>query len=249
MKNLGKKHNNSRVKFVKVPDSTLSSVPTPKWFNEGIYYRLLINSLLPLEDENILYIDCDTIIDGSLTEIFELNMDNHVAAGVPEPINKSFWIGLPADVPFYNTGVMYINLEKWEEHNIEERSMKYIEKNKSLVLPLQQILNTLLHEDSMWRSVSPKYNAMIGGWIGTNESKEFGKKIEPIIIHYFGPKKPWEYMYDKPYSDKWWTYLKQTPYEEFEPDGKNWKTKIVKSLADTLKAYPKIHDIVRCIYQ
>jgi lipopolysaccharide biosynthesis glycosyltransferase len=241
-------HNNFSVRFVKVSGSEFSSAPEPKWFNEGIYYRLLINSLLPIENENVLYIDCDTIVDGSLSDLFNISIDSYVAAGVPEPSNKSFWIDLPADAPFYNTGVMYINLKKWEDNNIEKESMEFIKENSSLTFPLQQILNTLLHKKDMWKSISPEYNAMVGGWIGTPKSEKFNKKMDPKIIHYYGSSKPWEYVYHKEYTEEWWGYLEKTPYKGYEAEGKNWKSKMVKSVDTALEPYPKIHSMARCVY-
>lgn len=242
-------HENFSIKFVKVSDSEFSSAPEPRWFNEGIYYRLLINSLLPIENENVLYIDCDTIVDGSLSGLFDVSMNRHIAAGVPEPMNKSFWLDFPVGAPFYNTGIMYINLGNWEKHNVEKESMKFIKQNSSLVLPLQQILNTLLHKKGMWKCIDPQYNAMVGGWIGTPKSETFNKKLEPKIIHYLGSPKPWEYAYRGEYAEEWWKYLDKTPYEGYEAEGKTWKSKMVKSVDAALEPYPKVHTMARCVYK
>lgn len=55
-------HSDHMIEFIEVANPDFSNAPQPKWFGEGIYYRLLIESLLPISKENILYLDCDTII-------------------------------------------------------------------------------------------------------------------------------------------------------------------------------------------
>lgn len=208
-------HDDFTIEFVEVDESDFASAPNHEWFNEGIYYRLRMDSLVPT-DGNVLYLDCDTLVTGSVEGLFETDLSGFIAAATPEMINKAFWIGLPVDAHFYNTGVMYIDLSSWRAHNIETRAVEYIENHGELRLPVQEILNSLLHTDDAWTGLNPKYNSMVGSWLASDVAANWNRAVDPRIIHYFGGAKPWEHKSMNRYKKMWLHYLGLTPYRDYD---------------------------------
>jgi lipopolysaccharide biosynthesis glycosyltransferase len=238
------------INFVEIDESQFDDVPEPAWFSEGIYYRLLINSLLPVSDRNVLYLDCDTLVTGSIKNLFETDLSGSIVGATPETHSyKSFFIGLPVDAHFYNTGILYINMHQWEKSNIEIKALEYIKDNPDMNAPLQEILNTIIYNNSGWKPLHPKYNAMVGAWVDSNKSDRWGRDVDPKIVHYFGGSKPWQYRTECAYKDDWWDYVKQTPYQGHQPTDKTLKNQVVKSIDSKLEPYPTIYEIASCFYQ
>lgn len=211
-------HERFTIDHIEVDDSRFDNDPTPRWFTKSIYYRLLIDSLLPLEQERVLYLDSDTIVNGSLQELFGKNIDSYIAAATPEFKNKCYLMGLPVDAFHYNTGVLYLNLDQWRHHDTEHQVLTYLNEQEDLHIPLQEILNSVLHRKNMWTPVSPKYNwtndwAGAFQWAERNSVRRYTKnKVDPLIFHYNGPKKPWLSKKERIHKDKWWQYANKTPY-------------------------------------
>lgn len=249
-------HDSYDIEFLEIDPSTFSQAPEPEWFSRGIYYRLLIGSILPIENKKILYIDCDTLVLGSIDEIFDQDISDSVAAAVPEFHNRSFWMGLPPDATQYNTGVMVINLEMWDEYDIQRKALEFIDDSDTLQFPLQEIMNILLHQNDNWATLDPKYNAMIGEWVGTYDSEKWEREFDPRIIHFCGRAKPWLYLHDPPYNGVWWDYLDSTPYRYHSPRADTFREIMLKRrqqveyvVSSKIKSYPKFASILKATYK
>ena len=86
------------------------------------YARIFIPQIL--HDENrVLYIDCDTLVNGSFSELFEIDLQGRpFALGVDcVPYSYRKVINLPSPNPYYNSGVMLIDLEAWRSRRCTER--------------------------------------------------------------------------------------------------------------------------------
>ena len=96
-------------------------------FNRSSYGRIFLDSLIGVE--RIIYVDSDTVINGSLKELVTLDLNNTLVAGVQDTVNPYYVknIGLDNDSRYINAGgVIVINLELWREKNITEKCMDFI---------------------------------------------------------------------------------------------------------------------------
>ena len=75
-------------------------------FNSVVWARLLLLHYLPENLSEVLYLDCDVIVDGSIKELETINMSEYALAGVPElhmPKAQKKYIGLgPEDTIIIN---------------------------------------------------------------------------------------------------------------------------------------------------
>jgi lipopolysaccharide biosynthesis glycosyltransferase len=118
--------------------------------------------------------------------------------------------GLSPLTPYLNTGTMLIDLVKWREQKLTERTLEYLAKYE---LPCvdQDALNLALRGE--FDQLHPRYNSMpyhhlmMLRYLDTVESDEtIGEAItKPAIIHYhrsfFG--KPWTFGCTHPGKDLW----------------------------------------------
>ena len=84
------------------------------------YARLFLTQVLPEDCSRVLYIDCDTIVKGSLAEIWKLPFGNALIAGVQDTVDNYFLsaIGLEKGVPYIDAGILIVNLEAWRKENL-----------------------------------------------------------------------------------------------------------------------------------
>lgn len=85
-----------------------------RYVSYAVYSRLFVADLL-LEDGRILYLDCDTLVDGSLEELFHVEMHGKPLALSGDCIPQAYkrFVRIPAGKPYYNSGVMLMDLTRW----------------------------------------------------------------------------------------------------------------------------------------
>lgn len=238
-------HDDCTVTVQPVGSKTFDGFPTPKHFSTANYYRLRLGSLLPADAERVLYLDCDTLVVDLLDELLDRDLDEYGAAAVPHFKLKSLFHGQAVNEPWYNTGVMYIDLDAWRQSEIERKCIECIEGTDTLDYPLQEILNTVFHREEFWTAMGPEYNLM-SDWIAAFEGREMD--VEPRIVHFTASNKPWQYRTHRPYKDTWWEYLQSTPYRDYSPPDKNMKNHVIYSADKWLDSHPLLRELVSPIY-
>ena len=174
-------------------------------FSIAMYYRFLASKILS-QYEKILYLDCDIIIQKDISKLFNINLDNVSFAAVPHLYFKG-----KKDI---NSGVMLINTKEFNENNISDKCIQYINDNQSLRLPDQDALNAICGKLKIGGikligveyNFNPKYYST--PWALSN--KELLKIDEITIIHYAFKEKPWKskmYML----NEKWWEVVEELP--------------------------------------
>ncbi|HFI0164119.1 TPA: glycosyltransferase family 8 protein [Streptococcus suis] len=160
-----------REQVAEFPNATLTFVQlSTQIFNTNInldrgsvssYDRLLVGSLLPVEIERVIYLDSDVMIQGSLTDLYYMDMNDKVLAAVTDVFNETYKkiLNIPAKSSMFNPGVMLIDLSKWRALNLEEQLLEQLEYFNGN--PLQGdlgLLNSLLYNS--YQELDPKYNMM-----------------------------------------------------------------------------------------
>lgn len=177
-------------------------------FSVATYYRLFIASLFPQYDK-VIYLDCDLVVTGDISELYRIDLGDNVFGAAPEQFvqsTKEFRtyaekaLGVDPD-GYVNAGVLLISLEKFRENGIEEKFIRLIsEYDFDLLDPDQAYLNYLclgkIHTLPIEWNKEPLPDAYSG---------------EKKIVHYALYKKPWQYD-DVMYGDLFWLYAKESPF-------------------------------------
>lgn len=187
------------------------------------YYRLLFASIIDLSVHHIFYLDCDIIVNGSIDEIFNLDLNDYGLAAV---LDSEYYtdehrmeIPIPYDKCMFCSGVMYVNLDYWREHNVEEKLLYYARIKRKRCLHDQDALNAVFH--NKWFRLAPKWNKFNSGYLGSNSFLTESDRQEyinsPIIIHFLSNLKPWEYIPGLRYRELYYKYLDLTEWKGFVP--------------------------------
>lgn len=201
---------------IKLPQNTSLSIAT--------YYRFILSSLLPTEIKSVLYLDCDLVVLRSVSDLFNLDMDNYALAAVEDYCivndHHRMQLGLSYQSPYFNGGVLFINLEYWRKHSVENKLFQYIDSCKIDYFQDQDALNYVFK--NKWLQLSPIWNKInmqaIKGSVFKYplDKKEYYQN--PIIIHYaWGAIKPWLNIHYLPNAVFYHTYLRKTPWRETRP--------------------------------
>ena len=198
-----------------------------KGWNPVILARLLLGQLLPNNVHKILYLDGDTIVRGSLQELWDTDLSKHAIAASIEPTvdqKRKTKLGL-RNYPYYNTGVLLINLDIWRQKQVGEQIIKYYQKNDgNLFAPDQDAINGC--EKAKILTLSPKYNSFNifyqypyrflvklcdFKYVSQEEYQE--AKDNPVIVHYLGEERPWRIGNPHKYRHDYLKYLSLTPWK------------------------------------
>lgn len=227
-----------RVEFVPISDiaSMFNDLDTGGW-NEVILARLLMARFLPDNLDRVLYLDGDTLVRKNLADLWNTDMEGSPVAACMEPtVNTARKRTLIAeDSPYYNSGVLLVDLARWREEGVEEAILDFCHKNKDkLFASDQDAINAVL--EGRIASLSPKYN-----WCNTYqfypykalkkmaspvpllEEASFEEAItDPAIVHYLGEERPWREGNHHRYRQEWLDNLSKTPYRDM-PMEQGWR--------------------------
>ena len=89
------------------------------------YARIFIPQLLH-DEKRVVYLDGDTLVNGSFKELLEIDLKGcPFALGVDcVPSSYRKVINLPKSSPYFNSGVMLIDLETWRSHRCTDRFLE-----------------------------------------------------------------------------------------------------------------------------
>lgn len=205
------------IQLLSLDNSVLGNFKVSLHLSKAVYFRLFLSEILPASIDKILFLDSDLVVTGSLRELADFNFTTQSLLAQDDieldiNINRLNEMGFPVK-RYFNAGVMLINLKFWREGNYSRKLIdiadKYMDK---LSWWDQDILNICFYNS--WEYFDKTYNAL-----------HLRKKLDklPIVVHYAGPSKPWQYMNSNPYRSQYFKYQKLTPYKGTPLEGHTLK--------------------------
>lgn len=198
------------VSFDNVSEYLLSiedKFPLRDYYSKTTYYRFFISEMYP-ELDKAIYIDSDTIVQGDISELYDIDIGDcylggaHERAMVQVDVYGTYCekvVGVPRN-NFFNAGLMLMNLKQFREKKVLEKFITYLGMYNFVVTQDEDYLNLICKDRVYW--IDQRWNTELIGNIGFPIE-------EAHIIHYMMVSKPWHYI-DCPHADIFWSYAKQT---------------------------------------
>ena len=139
--------------------------------------RACYNKVLPRKHDRIIQLDVDTIIEDSLKPLWDIDLTGKWFAAAPE-LKGSY---RPYGSPYYNAGVMVLNLKQIRKDGIEDIMVADLNANR-----FQQI------DQDTWN----KYGAVdkaVPFDTRYNECFVTGTSMNPAVVHFAGTRNWWRY--------------------------------------------------------
>lgn len=191
-----------------------SNIKTTSYLTIASFFRLKLSSIIKNEDK-IIYLDPDTIITTSLSDLFNTNIEDYYCGGILDIGHKRIAkrLKLKNNEFYINSGVMIVNLKKWRDDNAEEAFIKYASENpKSIRLGDQDIINKCFAGNIL--QLESKWNVQVINYCSCSDYSGFFN-----ILHYTGKSKPWKFGSYIPAKEHYFKYLALTQWQK--PD-KKW---------------------------
>ena len=179
-------------------------------------FPLLLSDLLPESVERVLFLDADLLVLDDIARIWETDISNSSVAAVvdqaiplcssPRGVKDRRSLGIPDSAPYFNAGVMLINLRRWKRLNIPARASEYCHRISGPTDFLQQeALNAVLWDS--WLPLDPRWNlvaSLTGRVYGPYKRFSWGP---PGIVHFAGRFKPWRMRVGGPFASLYAEFL------------------------------------------
>ncbi|TAH30660.1 MAG: glycosyltransferase family 8 protein [Cytophagales bacterium] len=201
------------------------------------YYRIIACKLLPQNIRQILYMDVDLLVLKNIKTLYSINLESNLL-GVISEVGKmeeqKKILNIPNDKQYFNSGIMLINLKKWQDEKWTEKLINYINQNPDkLMFWDQDALNAMCYGQCIY--LDNKWNMQATMFENNKDSKQNFQNT--AIMHFTGSSKPWQYMNKHPYKYLYYQYLKKTIFKNFVPPDKT-----IGNFLRKYKLMPKIYD-------
>lgn len=184
----------------------------------NVYIRLFIPYFIPKSTRRIIYLDVDMLMLEDISVLWNTDLGTNIVAAVQDQFIQvvSRWggvsnyeeLGIPADNMYFNSGLLLIDIQKWEQADITNKVLDCIFKNKHHASFYDQYgLNAVLAHS--WLSLNPLWNRFA-----------YSEEERPFLIHFTGRKPIYKsYEFSEHYKDLFFGYLKMTSWKSFKPIG------------------------------
>ncbi len=220
---------NHKIEFVNINSELLHKCPIR--INDHItiasYYRLLAPVLLP-NVTKALYLDCDIIVNGDISDLYCINIDKYAIGAVIDQditdISSNFnRLEFNRKFGYFNAGVVLLNLQYWRNHKITEKCFDFIDEHtEKCLFHDQDAMNKILFNCK--KDIDIKYNFQTGFLLKLNlenlkhsliydKIHKVTEENSYIIIHFTGTNKPWKAS-NHPYRSFYNFYKEMTVYRD-----------------------------------
>jgi lipopolysaccharide biosynthesis glycosyltransferase len=199
------------------------------------YYRLLATQFM--EVDRFLYLDADTVCDLDVSVLQTLELGHIPAAWVPEaPLAGAVdrrladQLGNRADEPYFNSGVILVNVPEWRRQQISEKAMAYVARHQPEYHD-QSALNYVLYRNA--HVLDSKFNCL------TNQRHNWPALVPGYgrigrLVHFLDSPKPWNFLSEwvHPQYRLWRTVLDRTALKGY----RSWTPAPARKFPRTRKA-------------
>ena len=169
--------------------------------SDHIHYATYFRYAIPemVEEERILYLDCDMIFTQDSSPLFEVDLKGY---GLGAVVDK------PTTTDGFNAGLLVIDKAWWQEHQVTEALFDLTGEHHQHVYGDQGILN--LYFKDAWYPLPWTYNLQVGSdkdqyLYGDLDWYDAFQGI-PAVVHYTSHNKPWTSKRFNRFRELWWFY-------------------------------------------
>ena len=190
-------HPKVKLHWRKLDMSAFADITTTR-LTAATFSRIYIDDLVPPEVERVLYLDCDLILRDDISKLWDLDMSGILLMAAPDGEIGNFdklirsrfpEVSAPPNAPYFNAGVLMINMVEWRKRNIMKHTLDFIARHGS----------NLFHEDQcalnatsvgLWKPLDEYWNTQVYYYRD--------RPIRPFGILHYTICKPWRRHHETP---------------------------------------------------
>jgi lipopolysaccharide biosynthesis glycosyltransferase len=222
------------------PDRQFEGLKTTKALSQAAYMRLALPDVLPDCFGKVLYLDSDLIVETDLMRLWRHEVGGYPLLAVRDYnipcisspasglLSTYELLGLWPDTPYFNSGVMVLNLALIRSKDLIPAILEYLHAYRDTVQYADQDgFNAIIAGD--WGHLDPKWNVQVmlmrrfkvaairrSKWWSDSpfqdEILDRVKELErnPFILHFADTPKPWRAGLPDVYQLRYCYYLKRS---------------------------------------
>lgn len=221
---------NVRVHWLTPDASRIQKLKLTYWFTQAVYLRLLIPDLLPQSVSKALYLDSDVIVLADIEQLWKIDLHGHFIGAIQDMNFPTFGQafrtleGMNVDprTPYFHSGVLLMNLERWREEEISAKIVHFIEHHRDNVQWADQDgINAMLATSCL--PLDPRWNVSVESFVTSWEQSVFDQETfehlttDPAIVHFATHSKPWHSQCEHPKIHLFFEYLDMTRWKGWRP--------------------------------
>lgn len=233
------------IEFHKVDMEIFKNYKKADYYPVSMLFTMILPDIIPVE--RIIYLDSDMVVNSSLLELWDTDVEDNYVAAVEDANGKKYAkrFSLKPTSKFFNTGTMLVNCDKWRQDGICKKAVEISLANTGTRFGYDQTVLNQLFEGKV-KFIDYRWNLQycpINVW-PTYEDLENYKSASknPNIIHYVGDYKPWKQGLGcfNPKQADYLKYHKMTSYAFSDYNKWQMKDKLTayKGLLAFIKRYP-----------
>lgn len=155
------------------------------------YGRLLIPDFV--EVDKVTYLDSDLVIACDIIELCDIDIGDQLIGGVTRgqvgtALDRHYFLdrGVAATMPYFNAGILLMNLAKWRAEKVEARWKAIVADEPTALRAHDQTTLNFLCQGDFYR-LPEEYNTPFLAH-HSSEGRQSG------ILHFIGSPKPWDFM-------------------------------------------------------
>jgi lipopolysaccharide biosynthesis glycosyltransferase len=232
IKQIGLGKENIKIEIIEDFSDETSKLKDPDRVGRSSYLRFLIPSIISEKHDKLIYLDSDVLVSEDVCNMVNQDMGKNTVMATQDFLLPTVRdaekytrltdvIDLPDEEPYFNSGVLVIDLERWKDNQVSNRCIDMIYKNNDkLVMDDQDALNGVLYKK--WGMLDPRWNVQLNWMENKNKTFKYDKIIHeigresilnnPYIIHYNIRKKPWDMGARGRFRTKYFEYLRASDW-------------------------------------
>ena len=218
------------VRWCDVDETSVAGAYFPAHLSTATLYRLRLGDLLPASVSRVIYLDADTVVCDDLAPLYDADLGGSGLGAVLDsssPWCAGYWgpewreLGLRPESPYFNAGVLLVDLAEWRAARVAERSLELLRASRPRWAD-QDALNVLY--ETLWHELPRRWNVQTADFTGVSPSWAVARDDiesalkDPGIIHYHGVDKPWLLATTHPAADRWRAALDRTAWAGWRPE-------------------------------
>jgi len=212
--------------LIPVARERLAGLPGRSYLPPAMWHRVFLPELAP-DLPRVLYLDADVIAMDSLAPLWATDLGDRVIAAVtniPDPWTAPYFDALGLEGPYFNSGVMLVDLDRMRAERLQERILAA--RTDEMRFGDQDPLNVVLGSARL--ELDPRWNVMNSFWVYRDAAAGvFGREAlesalaRPGIRHFEGPSvnKPWHLLCERPFAHEYFRQRAATPWPRVRREG------------------------------
>jgi lipopolysaccharide biosynthesis glycosyltransferase len=203
--------NQGMIQFYDVDPGSVSDLIVRSQWSVAVYYRIFFPLMIDKSIDRLLYLDCDTLVVGSLAELYNIDLAGFPVAAVRDlHVRSEAYTHLHQDPDYFNSGMMLVDVNRWNALQVSQRTFGVLRDTPEEIFYVDQdALNHVLRGQCLL--IPERYNFTFTYFAGDATFANVIQKTRDAVILHFNLTRPWHFLCRNRLRELYRFYLRLSP--------------------------------------